>query len=313
MKVLVIGATGYLGSVVAEVLVARGHQVTAMVRGARDLPPRIAQRVADLGDVDAVRTAVGTDIDAVVHAATPLGDWDRERRSVQAATEALGSPGKRFVYVSGVWVLGGSTRPDGSTEAHDEWTPPNPVALMAGREAMEADVLRSPVTGVVVRPGVLHGRGAGIPGLMTSWAAAAGRGVYVGDDDDLTWATVHVEDAARLVALAVEEGTPGQVLHAVSEPAVRVSAIAAAAGAAVGRRGSVHRRTTPEAADDLGADFAEALGLSQRVHARIAPRLGWRPTGPGIVDDLRSGSYATSRTPAGAESGAVRVEAWCTL
>jgi nucleoside-diphosphate-sugar epimerase len=291
MRVLVIGATGYLGTVITEVLVSRGHEVVAMVRSPRELPPGVGMRIADLRDVEAVTAAVGPDVDAVVHAATPLGDWDLERRSVNAAIRGLRFPSKRFVYVSGVWVLGTSTQPDGTTRSHDETSPVNPIDLVAGRESLEADVLDSSVTGVVVRPGVLHGRGAGIPALMTSWAANEGHGVFVGGDDAVTWPCVHVEDAASLAALAVEAGTRGQILHAVAEPAVPAAAIAAAADQSVGGAGLVRRWDTSEAAAQLGSAFSEALALHQDVQSRVAPGLGWLPEGPGIAEDVRSGSY----------------------
>jgi hypothetical protein len=50
-----------------------------------------------------------------------------------------------------------------------------------------------------------------------------------------------------------------------------------------------------EAGDDLGVAFAEALALPQVVESRTAATLGWRPTGPGILEDLRSGSYVGSQ------------------
>ena len=292
MKVLVIGATGYLGSVITEGLVARGHKVTAFVRSPRALPRGIDQHVGDLGDADSVRAAVKPDIDAVVHAATPLGDWDAERRSVRAAVDALGSAAKRFVYVSGVWVLGSSVRSDGSVQVHDEASPPDPIALMAGREGLEEDVLTGRAHGIVVRPGVLHGRGGGIPAMVQRWAADEGQGVYVGDDDQVTWATVHVEDAADLVTLALEKGERGRILHAVAENAVPSRLIASAAAESAGLEGRTRRRTPLEAAGDVGVAFADALALSQRVESTAARALGWRPTRPGILTDLRTGSYA---------------------
>jgi len=291
MKVLVIGATGYLGSAVTETLVARGHQVVAMVRAPRELPTGVTQRVADLGDVEAVRAAIAPDIDAVVHAATPLGDWGLERRSVEAVTGALRCPTARFVYVSGVWVLGSSTWPDGTIHPRDESSPPNPIPLVAGRESVETAVLSSAVTGIVVRPGVLHGKGAGIPALMTNWAAEHGHGVFVGDHDAVTWPCVHVQDAAGLVTLAVEAGTRGQILHAVAEPAVPTAAIAVAADESVGGSGLARRWGTQRAAGRHGSAFSEALALPQVVQSRVAAALGWRPAYCGIVDDIRSGSY----------------------
>jgi hypothetical protein len=47
-----------------------------------------------------------------------------------------------------------------------------------------------------------------------------------------------------------------------------------------------------EAAQQLGAGFAEALALSQHISAtRTRQSLNWHPTRPGIVADLLEGSY----------------------
>jgi nucleoside-diphosphate-sugar epimerase len=257
------------------------------------MPQGVGMRVANLSDVQSVVAAVGPEIDAVIHAATPLGDWTLERRVVSAAMHALGAPDKKFVYVSGVWVLGPSTESEGATRAHHEASPVNPIALVAGRESLEAEVLNGKVTGIVVRPGVLHGRGAGIPRLMANWAAQRGHGVFVGEDDYVTWACVHVEDAARLIATAVEAGAPAPILHAVSETAVPAAAIAAAADQSVGGAGVAIRWDPREAADEIGPAFSEALGLTQRVESRQGSGLGWRPIRPGVVDDLRAGSYGS--------------------
>jgi len=45
----------------------------------------------------------------------------------------------------------------------------------------------------------------------------------------------------------------------------------------------------------LGPAFAEALALVQHVSASRAHALGWRPTRPGLLDDLRRGSHPTHR------------------
>lgn len=291
MKVLVIGATGFLGSAITQSLQSRGHDIVAMVRSPRQLPNGVASRVADLSDISAVEAAVEPDVDVVVHAATPLGDWNLERAAVAAAQKALGHPSKKFIYVSGVWVLGPSTVAGDTTRHHDETSPVNPIALVEGRASLEADVLTSTVTGIVIRPGILHGRGAGIPALMTGWAIERGHGVFVGADDAVTWACVHVDDAAELVALAVEAGTRASILHAVSEPAVPVARIAAAADATVGGAGVARRWHPEEAAEELGFAFAEALALSQRVEATHTRSLGWRPTREGVIEDIHAGSY----------------------
>ncbi|WP_405159932.1 NAD(P)-dependent oxidoreductase [Nocardia sp. NBC_01499] len=69
MRVLVTGVNGYLGSVVAEVLRSRGHEVVGLVRVGRGLvPDGVSVRVADLLDAEALTAAV-CDVDVVCHLA----------------------------------------------------------------------------------------------------------------------------------------------------------------------------------------------------------------------------------------------------
>ena len=109
MKVLVIGGTGYIGTAVVRRLQAAGHVPVVAVRDVLAVPPGVACRSADLTDPDSLRAAVTSDIDAVVHAATPSGDWEVDRRALTALTGRL--PGRALVYLSGVWVLGRTGEP----------------------------------------------------------------------------------------------------------------------------------------------------------------------------------------------------------
>lgn len=199
---------------------------------------------------------------------------------------ALGGTGESFVYTSGVWVLGSTG--DG---AADECTPTRPAEVGSGRPALEGIVLDTEsVRVVVVRPGIAHGCGGGIPALMVGWAKDNGAGTYAGDAA-VRWPMVHVDDLAALLLLAVERAPRGAVLHGVAEPGVRVDALARAAAAA-----GVAEQTRPWAFEDakaaLGAPFAEALALDQVVMAPASQALGWVPAMPDAVSDLRSGSYA---------------------
>ena len=67
MRVLVTGATGYVGSHLVPALIARGHTVRALVRDARaSLPSGVERAVGDVTDVAAVTSAM-SDVEAVVH------------------------------------------------------------------------------------------------------------------------------------------------------------------------------------------------------------------------------------------------------
>ncbi len=290
MKVLVIGGTGYLGSAVVRRLRGAGHSPVVLVRDALAAPGAVESRVGDLRDPGSLRLAVTDDIDAVVHAATPTGDWDADRTALETLTSVLGE--RTLVYLSGVWVLGAAP------EGVDESAPTHPIEIVSGRDTLE-EVVRTaaPVRGIVVRPGIVHGAGGGIPAMMVGWARDAGTGRHVGDPT-VRWPMVHVDDLADLVVLALERAEAGVVLHGVAEAAVPVKELAVAADVAAGGSGRAETWPEADAAASLGAPFAAALALDQEVTSPASRDLGWRPSRPDAVTDLREGSYA-AHTPAG--------------
>ncbi|GIW88673.1 MAG: oxidoreductase [Isosphaeraceae bacterium] len=114
---LVTGATGLLGSHLAEQLVARGHSVRALVRPTSQTG--FLQRLGvelvlgDLTDVDACRRAV-RGVRLVFHAAAKVGDWGRWeefQRDCLEATERLAQAAcdagiERFVHISSTSAYG---------------------------------------------------------------------------------------------------------------------------------------------------------------------------------------------------------------
>ncbi|MBB5075057.1 NAD-dependent epimerase/dehydratase family protein [Nonomuraea endophytica] len=285
MKVLVLGATGYVGGALVEELAGRGHEVVALVRpaadGGRRLPAVPEERYGDLADAASITAAVTQDVDAVVHAAQLTGD---EARDLQVIGALLGT-GRPVVYVSGVWVLG-------ATEDGHEESAADPIPIVGYRPKVEDLVLGA--GGVVVRPGLVHGRGGGIPVMLRGWAAERGSGVHVGEGGEGS-TFVHVDDLAELIVTAVEKGRPGTVYHGVAEEHVPLALVAAAAAGSVGvgEGADVVSWPVAEAAQVVGLPFAEALALSQRVSsARTRAALGWAPSRPGILSELREGSYA---------------------
>src|SRR5215471_16955099 len=75
---VITGATGLLGSHLAEQLVARGERVRALVRPTSDTsflrPLGVELAVGDLNDPNSLRPAVA-DADVVYHCAARVGDW----------------------------------------------------------------------------------------------------------------------------------------------------------------------------------------------------------------------------------------------
>lgn len=170
MKVLVTGATGFLGSHVAERLSARGDHVRALVRRTSNRShlgrlPNVELFEGTVEQLDRMRDAVDG-VDAVVHAAgiTKARNTDEffavnvggTSNLVQAArSRANGHRLKRFVHVSSLEACGPSA--DGAPVPVDQ---ENPVtAYGRSKLASEKVVLAAgedfPVT--VLRPGAIYG------------------------------------------------------------------------------------------------------------------------------------------------------------
>ncbi|WP_172383191.1 NAD-dependent epimerase/dehydratase family protein [Streptomyces sp. MNP-20] len=295
MKVLLTGATGYIGSAVTDHLVAAGHQVVALTRSAEPEPARAwhAQLVGDTADPASLAGAVTPDIEAVIHLAPPSGDADVDSAVIEALATPLRGTGRPLVYTSGVWVLGAT----GDAQEVGEEAPTNPVGLVGYRPQIEQRVLAEAAEGVravVVRPAIAYGRGGGIPALLVDRARKEGVPEYYGEEG-VRWPTVHVDDLAELFVAAAERAGAGTVWHGVGESAVAVRDVAQAAGRAAGVDAAPRVLSVEQAAEFFGALFADALALDQSVSGAAArTALDWKPSRPGMVAELTSGSYRSA-------------------
>ena len=291
MKVFLTGATGYLGSAIAEALLAAGHSVVGLARTIeteQDLRKSgITPWRGDLKTPKSLNAALES-CEAVIHAGT-TNNGRIDTDAVVHMIDELKSSGKPFVYTSGAWVIG-----DTGGRVMDETAPLNPIPLVAWRVGVEKVVLASDtnnVRGIVIRPAIVYGRALGVPSMFVQSANETGAARYIGAGEN-HWPTVHVEDLAELYVLALEKARPGSVYLAADGPAYRVREIAEAAGFAADAGGRTVSWPLEEARKTLG-EFADALVLDQELTAEKAKReLGWKPRAVSILEELRYGSYA---------------------
>jgi nucleoside-diphosphate-sugar epimerase len=291
MKVVLTGATGFVGSHVLADLHKHGHEVTALVRddaqaetvAARGATPA----VVDLYDRPAVTKLLG-DADGAIHTASP-GDAtsaNLDSAVVDAVTGAFAGTGRPYLQISGLWIYGSNLS---VTEASGF----NAPAMVSWKVPIERRVLGTPgMRGVVIVSSVAYGDGGGgIPGLLLgSPRDDAGNLIMLGTGQQ-HWSTVHAADLADFFRRVLEDDSArgryviGNGLH----PAV--AELTEAAAVAAGAPGVVPG-SDAEARARLGDYFAEVLLLDQGTDAaRARAELGWSPSHPSLSDEFRHGSY----------------------
>ncbi len=291
MKVVLTGATGFVGSHVLADLHKHGHEVTALVRDdtqAATVAARgAAPAVVDLYDRPAVARLL-RGADGAIHTASP-GDAtsaNLDTAVVDAVTSAFAGTGQPYLQISGLWIYG--TNP-----AIIEKSALNAPPLVSWKVPIERRVLdATQLRGVVVVSGVAYGDGGGgIPGLLLgSPRDDAGNLIMLGAGQQ-HWATVHAADLADVFRRALEdESARGRYVIGNGVNAT-VAELTRAAAVAVGAPGAVPG-SDAEARARLGDYFAEVLLLNQGTDAaRARTELGWHPSHPSLSDEFRHGSY----------------------
>jgi nucleoside-diphosphate-sugar epimerase len=314
VRVLVTGATGYIGSAVAGALLNSGHRVLGLARSERvatTLRGRgIEPVMGDFGDPSTVGAVVAaSDPDAVVSAASlgaSAGDnattFARDRDAVRAIQAALHRPDQALVFTSGSAVFGVFNGGDATDVVYPEDSRlPLPVSTfapssagvhamlaagfgdsMAARVETERRVLgHSGLRGIVIRPGLVYGHGGSydIPTLI-SRARARGRAGHLGSGGT-TQSFIHVDDLTELYCLAVERAPHGAILHGVVGD-ISQRELARAVNRMLGAGDETDSLTLVQM---LGMTPGERLGLTVTKHLspRLSQKLGRLFTPPASV------------------------------
>lgn len=294
MRVFLTGATGFIGSAIIPELLNAGHKVLGLSRsdsGAHSFAAAGAQvHRGDLEDLESLRSGAAKS-DAVIHCGF-IHDFSRfkevcevDRRAIEALGSALVGSNRPLLVTSGTG-MGMAVPGQPATEDHFDPNHPNP---RAGSEVAAASVSARGVDVRVIRlPQVHDPLKQGLIPYLVALAREMGMSAYVGEGRD-RWPAVHRLACAQLYRLALEKGSAGARYHAVAEEGVPIREIAEAIGR--GLKVPVVSKSPEQAGEHFGW-LAMFAGLDMPASSALTQkRLGWRPTGPGLISDLDHAQY----------------------
>ncbi len=267
-RVVVIGATGHIGSYLVPRLVRGGHEVIAMSRGGRDPyhpSPEwgsVTQVTADREAEDAAGT-FGTRI-AALRPDVVIDLICFTAASARQLVDALRPSRPLLVHCGTIWVHGPALRvpvtEDEPRTAYGEYG--------TGKAEIEAllhrETLAGGVPAVILHPGHISGPGWPVitpagntdPGVWTS--LAAGRALALPDQGLGVLHHVHADDVAQAFELALSRPAAiGASFHVVAEQAMTLRGLATGVAGWFGRVPVLDFVDWPEFERRVGAEHAE--------------------------------------------------------
>lgn len=299
MKIIIFGATGYLGRHIVANLTAHGHDLSGFSRNAANDATLQAMGVravrGDLAQIDSI-PAMLEEQDVVIFAAQLM--LEHEKQVTQTIVDHLAGSGKTFIFTSGTSLMSIPTGGlwDERSFAEDEpFEPKRQIAPRLINEAIARDSAQRGVRGMVIRPSLIWGNGGSqiIADLYHS-ARTTGAVCHIGRGLNV-YSNIHVEELAEIYRLAIEKGEAGALYFAVSgEVAYGVMAQRIAQHLGVPTR-SV---SVEEACDiwDKGLGKIILQSNSRQRCPRTRTQLGWSPREDrvDILEDCLHPDYAAA-------------------
>jgi nucleoside-diphosphate-sugar epimerase len=232
MKILVTGATGKVGSRFVPRLIAKGYDVTILVRDAAKALPGAKVVVGDLYDPNTLPPAVAG-MDAVIHLAALFRTFtDNEgivktnhTGTVALARAAIAAGIKRFVFVSTGNVYGSGyghpAKEDDIVDIND------PRAYSSSKIAAEQELLKLDLDVRVLRLGFVYGDKdphiEEIMPILKNWKRHPGSRMHM---------VHHLDVAQALLLLLQQDNLNGEIFNIVDDAPITLYELADSVGKA---------------------------------------------------------------------------------
>jgi nucleoside-diphosphate-sugar epimerase len=294
MRIFVTGATGFIGSAVVPELIDAGHKVLGLTRseaGAESLKAAGAEvHRGNLEDLESLRAGAAK-ADGVIHLGFThdfsnfVAICEQDRRAIEAMGDVLAGSDRPLLITSGT---GMGMRAPGQPATEDYADPNHPTPRKASEEAGAAVAGRGANVSVVRLPQVHNTVKQGLITYAIQVAREKGVSAYLGEGLN-RWPAAHVLDVAHLYRLALEKHEAGSRYHAVAEEGVPMREVAEAIGK--GLEVPVVSLSPEEAQAHFGW-LGMFAGFDMPASSALTrQRLGWEPTGPGLIADLEQMRY----------------------
>jgi nucleoside-diphosphate-sugar epimerase len=293
MRVFVTGAAGFIGAETTRELIAHGHQVTGLARSDDNVATleQLGAKVhrGSLQDLESLKRGA-RDADGVIHLAF-IHDFTKfaengaiDKTAIEAIGDVLEGTNKPFIVTSGTGLVAPNVLV--TEEMRRDSSPHVPrVSEQAGLAYASRGV-----RAMTIRLPQVHGAAgkAGLISYLVELARQKGAAAYVGEGTE-RWAAAHRLDVARLYRLALENGATDGIYHAVGEEGVPMRQVIELIGRALNVPVVSIRK---EQAGDYYGPLAMFAGLDMPASSALTQqRLGWTPTGIGLIADIGQPGY----------------------
>lgn len=289
MRIVLTGATGFIGRSLTDVLVARGDTVTALTRNPTRAKTILPSAVTSMywsteGDAGSWKNAI-SEADAVINlAGEPVAGkrWSVEQkakirdsrvRSTELLVEAMKqAPTRPKVIINGSAIGYYGSRED---ETLTEDSPPGDDFLAGVVKLWEHAALDARDLGVrvvLIRTGIVLGTSGGaLPQMLLPFKLFSG-GVMGPNNQWVSW--IHVDDEIGLIIHMLDHVEASGPINATAPEPVTMNTFSHAVGKALHR--PVWAPGLPKLMRLVLGERAEAVFASQRVQPKRAQELGYR-------------------------------------